>query len=485
MRQTNRAQLFRSAFLCTLVIALALHLSSAQTYTVLSNFDPTTGGPFDAQFSNTITQGRDGNLYFTTLHGGANLFSEGGIFQMTPDGTLTTLFSFGEATFDRPPVFPGGLTLGADGNFYGTTVLGGAGVATKFGTVFRVTPSGVITFLHSFSGQADGALPYTPPIQANNGNFYGTTSGYGSPNAGTIYELTPGGVFTSLFQFDISGSTGANPIAQLVQGTDGNLYGTTYGGGTLGGGVVFQISLTGQFRVLHNFDPAREGYGSVGALVQARDGNFYGGLSVTPDNTRGIYRISPAGKLRILHATADNGGSNIEAGLTLGSDGLLYGVAGVGGTSFNGTIFRLKSTGKEFLVLHDFDDTSGAMPLVRLVQHTNGVFFGDTVRGGPIRIEDCPPADFGCGVFYSLDAGLRPFAGLLSNFGPVGSTVGILGQGFTGTKKVSFSGTPSPCTVISDTYLTTTVPAGAHTGTVTVHRPSGPLKSNREFVVTQ
>jgi uncharacterized repeat protein (TIGR03803 family) len=216
--------------LCTLailvlIIGAAKTVAYAQTFTVLNNFDPTNNGPWLAEYPDIITQGRDGNLYFTTLDGGNSQFSDGGIFQMTPAGALTLLASFGGNQFSNRPRNPSGLTLGTDGNFYGITIEGGSGVPTDFGTVFQVTPTGVITFRYNFSGGADGGFPYAPPIQASDGNFYGTTSGMGgvNSNAGTVYQLTPAGIFTTLYQIDSSGSTGAFPSAPLVQGTDGNL----------------------------------------------------------------------------------------------------------------------------------------------------------------------------------------------------------------------------------------------------------------------
>ena len=162
------------------------------------------------------------------------------------------------------------------------------------------------------------------------------------------------------------------------------------------------------------------------------------------------------------------------AGVVQATDGNLYGLTQAGGSSFDGVAFRISSNGS-YSLLASFDASTGALPLVTLLQHTNGLLYGLADAGGA----------YSGGTFYSLNVGLKPFVSLVSFLGPVGTTIGILGQGFTGTKKVTFGGgSAAAFTVVSDTYLTATVPTGALTGFVAVRTPSGILKSNRKFIVS-
>ena len=176
-----------------------------------------------------LVQGSDGNFYGTTEQGGVNGPDPGTVFKITPSGTLTTLHSFVFIDGWHPRA---ALVQGSDGNFYGTTVEGGQ---YEFGTVFKITPSGTLTNLYSFAG-SDGANP-RGLVQGSDGNFYGTT--FSGP--GTVFKITPSGTLTTLYSF--AGSDGANPDAGLVQGSDGNYYGTTYYGGANNVGTVFRLGV--------------------------------------------------------------------------------------------------------------------------------------------------------------------------------------------------------------------------------------------------
>ncbi len=237
-------------------------------------------------------------------------------------------------------------------------------------------------------------------------------------------EPASGGSVKFIYQFDKT--NGAGPIGPLVQGSDGNFYGTTsYGGDANGDGVIFQLTPLGKIKVLHFFN-GTDGKQPLGGLIQATDGNLYG--------------------------TASAGGLN--------GFGTLYKIATTGGTSFK--------------VLHDFDNATGETPEVTLFQHTNGILYGETHDGG-----------LGGGTFYIWsDPNLKPFVGVLPSVGTIGTKVGILGQGFTGTTGVSFNGASASFTVMSDTFLTlVTVPSAATTGIVTVVTPGSTLTSNKIFIV--
>jgi uncharacterized repeat protein (TIGR03803 family) len=470
----------------TVAIAAAT-LAHAQTFSVLYDFGGNSSDPLEFVSPGTLAQGRGGNIYTTSPAGGVIVpfeANDGTVFNMTPGGALSELY-----TFEVIPGIPAaacspysGVTLGTDGNFYGASP--GCGTL-GYGAVFVITPSGNLAPLYNFSDGTDGAQPFGTPVEGTDGNFYGTTSCGGaqacagsSPGCGTVYKITPAGSLTTLHQFD--GTDGCNPNAPLVQATDGSFYGTTPNGGNSSGvpdGVAFKITVAGRFTVLYHFD-VTHGANPVGPLVQGSDGNFYGTTDGGGSHQNGVvYRITPAGRLTVLHnfnsATSDAVGP--YAGLVQATDGNLYGVA-LGGTSGNGAIFRVSPTGgSSYSVRHNFDGaTDGSTPEVTLLQHTNGLFYGLLSFGGTYNF----------GTFYTLNEGLGPFVSLVSAAGRVTSTVEILGQGFTGTTGVSFSGVAATYTVVSDSYLTATVPGGATTGSVTVATPGGTLTSNKTFRVT-
>jgi uncharacterized repeat protein (TIGR03803 family) len=432
--------------------------ANAQTLTVLYNFGSNSGDPLFPLYSGVIAQGPDGSLYGTTPLGGT--LNNGAVFRVTPAGTMTVLHSFmggdGQAPF-------GGLTLGTDGNFYGTT----------FFTIFKITSSGQLTTLYTFSGDSDpnGWEPYAPPVEGADGNFYGTTSAGGPDGGGGVYKITPSGTITRLHSF--LASDGYTAYDALIQGTDGNFYGTTSKGGSGTVGTIFRITPTGTFTVLYNFDTTH-GTTPYSSLVQASDGNFYGTTEAGGASGFGvIFRMTRAGQLTVLHNfTGAGDGGNPLAGLTLATDGNAYGTTDVGGTLNFGVVFKLTPQGT-FSVVNNFDSIHGAYPTTPLIQNTNGEFYGDTYEGGT--------ADEG--TFFSLDTGLGPFVSLVRRSGKVGRVIGILGQGLTGTTSVSFNGVAAKFKVLSDTSLTATVPKSATTGLVTVVTPARTLKSNQKFIV--
>ncbi|MGA8503015.1 MAG: choice-of-anchor tandem repeat GloVer-containing protein [Candidatus Sulfotelmatobacter sp.] len=440
----------------------------AQTYTDLYDMGASSADPNDPQWSGIIAQGRDGNMYSTTNQNWTG--GQGDVFRITPTGTVTVLHTFNGTDGQHPT---GGLTLGSDGNFYGTTDAGGA---FGYGTLFRITPEGSLTRLYSFTNGADGSGPSAPPIEGVDGNFYGTTGGTQGNNGGTddthgsVYKITPSGVFTTLHTF--AGTDGANPLGPLFQASDGNFYGTTFYGGTSGAGAIFKIGPLGKFEVLFNFGDVPGN--PFGGLIQGSDGNLYGTTSGSQSGGI-VFELTPSDKLTVLHNFAGGSdGGDIGAGLVQATDGNFYGTNCIGPLAFaGGVVFRVSSTGG-FDDLHQFDGTSGGSAQDTPFQHTNGQLYGTTAVGGA----------YDRGVFYSLDVGLKPFVSFLPAARPVGGIVQILGQGFTGTASVSFNGTPAGFTVYTDTFLMAKVPAGATTGNITVTEPSGTLTSNKIFRVT-
>jgi uncharacterized repeat protein (TIGR03803 family) len=451
----------------TLLLVAALATAAHAQFSVLYDFGSQSGDPANPSFSGIIAQGRNGSLYGTAPSGGAH--GAGAVFKITPGGILTVLYSFTGGVDGANP--SSGLTLGTDGNFYGTTVGGGVNFD---GTVFKINAAGVPTVLHNFNC-TDGCNPVAGVIQGTDGNFYGTTFAAD----GTVFKISSTGVFTTLHSFQYF--DGAGPNAMLVQGNDGSFYGTTDSGGMFGFGTVFKISSGGAFKVLHNFTCGSDGCVPVDGLVQSTDGNFYGTAREGGTNNNGtVFKMTPAGTVTTLHAFAGPDGAAPFGGLVLATDGNFYGTTSSGGTLNDGTIFRISATGS-YLTLHNFDGISGSTPYATLLQHTNGVLYGDTLQGGTGNVSPCTAGS--CGVFYRLKASLQQFVSLLPYSGRVGKSVQFLGQGFTAATTISFNGTPATPSVNTSTFLTAAVPSGATTGFVTVTTSQGALKSNKLFRV--
>jgi uncharacterized repeat protein (TIGR03803 family) len=254
-------------------------ISPSGTLTTLHLFDGT-----DGYYPNGLIQASDGNFYGTTEYGGAN--DDGTVFQLSPSGTLTTLYSFCSEPKCTDGSYPSGLIQASDGNFYGTTDEGGANSSACYGsgcgTVFEITPAGTLTTLYSFHGGTDGSGPAARLIQASDGNFYGAADG-GAHGAGTVFQLSPSGTLTTLYSFFCSQTNctdGASPD-RLIQASDGNFYGTTFYGGIssacsgLGCGTIFQLSPAGTLTTLHSFRGGSTGK-FPGTLIQVPSGNFYG-----------------------------------------------------------------------------------------------------------------------------------------------------------------------------------------------------------------
>jgi uncharacterized repeat protein (TIGR03803 family) len=459
-----------------LLFAAVATAAFAQTkFTTLLSFEGTNGANPHYVY---LVQGTDGNLYGTAF---VSTGSGGTVFKVTPKGVLTTIYTFcphGESCSDgaQPEA---GLVLATDGNFYGTASGGGA---NSVGTVFRITSAGKLTLLHSFDS-TDGASPEVGLIQAGNGELFGTTSSGGSGDVGTIFDITTAGKLTSLVNF--IGTNGDYPDGKLVQGSDGNFYGTTEEG-TSDSGTVFKMTLAGKLTTLHKFT-GTDGAGPTSALFQASNGNFYGTTQAGGAHGDGtVFEITPAGKHTTLYSFCAKSdcadGANPSAGLIQATDGDLYGTTFSGGsneTSCNagcGTIFRITTAGK-LTTLYNFCSKSGCVdgsqPQEGLVQHTNGTLYGLTYYGGTD----------GLGTVYSLSEGLGAFVETVPTSATVGTKVTILGTNLEGASSVTFDGTAATFKVISQSEITTTVPTGAKTGTVQVTTSAGTLSSNVPFVV--
>ncbi len=494
--------------------------SQAQTYNMLTGFDPSFGenplGP--------LVQGVDGNLYGVAETGGntnsicpatEGLIGAGcgALFKVSPAGRLTILYEFCSLANCNDGAQPvGSLTLASNGNFYGVTLLGGK---NNQGTVFKITPAGQLTTIYSFCSKAnctDGSWPVGGLVQGLNGSLFGVTTYGGAFNdstcalayhvvgCGTLFEISPAEQLTTLHSFcsQSSCSDGSVPEAGLTLGSDGNLYGTTYGGGSStvatcpqqGCGTVFRLPAFGHFSTIHTFcslSSCKDGQNPSTGLTQASNGKLYGIASSS------FFAINASGKLIFGFQGRGLLGTN---GLMQATDGNLYGTQFSGGTNNNcsessacGSVIQLApATGLS--TLYNFCPEAGcadgALPATGLMQATNGMLYGTTLFGGPGADQGCTAhGNGGCGVVFSMSLNLSPFVQTVFNFGKVGGTVGILGNNLAGTTNVTFNDATASFTVVSSTFIEAIVPSGATTGTIQVETPSGTLSSNIPFHVVQ
>jgi uncharacterized repeat protein (TIGR03803 family) len=447
----------------------------AQSFTTLLDFDLTNGGCADYM---GLVQATDGNFYGTTACGGVD--GDGTVFKITPKGALTTLYSFSGSDGKFPT---GGLIQASDGNFYGTCSQGGA---FETGTVFKITAAGALTTLNSFENA--GSEPIAGVVQGTDGNFYGATVYEGTFGYGTIFRMTPGGTLTTLHNFD--NTDGWQPYGRLLQAADGNFYGTTLMGGGNGGGTIFKITPKGAFTALYNFcaqSGCPDGENPNAGLIQAADGNLYGttfgGGSNSADCGGGcgtVFKINSSGVFTSLLSFDGTHGSLPFAALVQATDGNFYEPTPSGGTTANGTIVKITPDGA-LSTVHNFDGNDGNWAQGQLLQATDGTLYGTATLGG--NFTDVCPA--GCGTVFSLGVGLGPFVETQTSSGKVGAKVIILGNNLTGSTGVTFNGTAAKFTVIRSTEISTTVPTGATTGRVEVTTPKRTLGSNAIFRVTK
>jgi uncharacterized repeat protein (TIGR03803 family) len=323
-----------------------------------------------------LVQGSDGNFFGTTYAGGAN--GAGTVFKVSATGALTSLYSF---TGGDDGAGPNGLVQGSDGYFYGTTENGGTNDA---GAVFKISATGALTSLYSFTGGNDGANPVAGLVQGSDGYFYGTTAWGGMDTNGTVFQMSAGGALTSLYSFT-GGNDGANPVAALVQGSDGYFYGTTVNGGTNDAGTVFKISADGALTGLYSFTGTNDGGYPEAALVEGSDSNFYCTTSLGGTNDAGtVFKITTSGALTSLYSfTGGNDGDSPVAGLVQGSDGYFYSTTCYGGgTNDAGTVFKITTNGALTSLYSFTGGNDGAEPLAGLVQGSDGYFYGTTYYGG-------------------------------------------------------------------------------------------------------
>jgi uncharacterized repeat protein (TIGR03803 family) len=311
-------------------------ISSAGVLTVLYAF---TGGEDGAYPYGGLVQDVDGSFYGTTSQGGAA--NAGTIYRLTPFGNFGVVYAFTGTTDGASPY--AGLLRASDGSFYGTSAGGGVSGA---GTIFRVWTDGTFAVVYAFTGADDGGSPYAGLVQGSDGNFYGTTYAGGSSGAGTIFQLTPTGVLTVRYSFT-GGADGAYPYAGVVMATDASLFGVASQGAANGQGSIFRLELNGTFAVIHSFaTDASDGAYPLGGLTQAADGSYFGTTVFGgAANVGTIFQFSPDGAYSVLYEfTGGDDGGYPYASMMPAADGAYYGTTSSAGSQGGGTAFRLSTT---------------------------------------------------------------------------------------------------------------------------------------------
>jgi len=447
--------------LLTLLFSFAAVPAQAQTPTTLYSF---VNGMSDAAGpTGNIVQGRDGNIYGVGAEGLRGANKTGAVYKITPTGAESVLVNFPANWINCYS----GFTLGRDGNFYGACEQGNPTNNGSF--LFRMTPAGVLTDIHDF---ATGIFAEYAPIQGADGNFYGVTSTL-------VYKMTAAGVVTTIHTFV---SPDVQPLSNLYQASDGNLYATITLCALSGNrGCVYRVSTSGAYKNIYGFaDPT--GSFPCTSLIQGKDGKLYGMTNFgRPLNQGNIYKITTAGVNTGLHdinSVTDGycNGVSLVVSLLQVNDGTFYGTNYGGGNANTGSIYKLTSANVFSAFLFPANSTGGNGPDSTLIQHTNGLVYGTSSGGGAN----------GVGTFFSVATGDAPFVNLEPTqlSGNVSANVGMFGQGFSGASVVKFGGVAATSvTLTGTTYLTAVVPAGAHTGTVTVTTGSTTLTSPQTYKV--
>jgi uncharacterized repeat protein (TIGR03803 family) len=366
-RVASRTAWSRLAFpLIALLVVITPLTAPAQTFSVLHQFHGADG----AFPLSPLYLAGDGKLYGTTYSGG---LVQGVIYSLDTNGVGSVLHSF-----SANEGFNGvaGFVQDSAGNLYGATLI----------SAFKLDPSGNLTLLHKFTGGADGITVYQSLILDAAGNLYGTAYYGGNPactgGCGTVFKIAPNKKFTVLHTFT-GGNDGANPYGSLVQDAAGNLYGTTFGGGAFGAGVVFKLDPAGGSTALHAFTAGADGGYPIGGLLLDASGNLYGTTAGGAINNNGVvFEIDASGAFTVLHTFTGNDGFESRAQLVQDAAGNLYGTTEKGGCCGAGTVFKLDPT-NTLTTLHDFKGKGdGANPYEGVILDSAGTIYGTTFDGG-------------------------------------------------------------------------------------------------------
>jgi len=379
-------------------------ISSNGIYSQLYAFDGNAG-------QNPVWQpiiATDGKLYGTSWAGGSGV-GTGTVYQYDLSSNTMSIF----ANFDGiNAYYPNAITQGIDKNFYGTSQYGGltnreVGFVNGSGSAFKVSSIGTITLLVSFHINIGGYNP-NGMVQGPDGQFYGTTDSGGYYSEGTVYKSDANGKVTILHHFNSSRPVyeGAHPVAALIVGKDGNLYGSTTLGGVYGNGTIYKISKSGAFSVLYSLQ-ATQGQDLEAPLMQGKDGFLYGVAKNGGggDSYGTIFKLAGS-TFTVLHHFANINGQGCYplGGLTQDSVGNLYGTTGYGGVNGGGTIYEINTSGTSFNTIYSFNASIGNIgyiPTGSLI-YTEGVMYGTTLSGGLFGIYDGSSGDNYGGTIYKF-----------------------------------------------------------------------------------
>jgi uncharacterized repeat protein (TIGR03803 family) len=364
---------------------------------------------------------------------------------LSPGVSVRNAYSF-TAAYDGEGAM--GLTSDGAGDFYGTQQYGGT---NGWGGVFEFTPATTnFIVLWSFTDGSDGAEPATAPTLGSDGNLYGTSYGDGSTNYGAVFYIDPYGNFNVLYSF-MGEPDAANPSGTLVEVSPGTLFGTTFAGGSENQGTIFVVTSGGGYNIIHNFDYT-DGAGPNGGLVLATDGNYYGTTAWggTNGGNGTVYRLNADQTVTSLFSFDGANGINPSDDLVVGRDGKLYGRTESGGANGDGTVFSITTNGV-FQLLFSFSGTNGIRPHAALFAGNDGNFYGATVSGGTndqdgVIYEITPTGNFNIVAWFNGDNGLGAFGPLVrNNDGTLYGTTFNGGAYDSGNiYQLSFTSTPSP-----------------------------------------
>ena len=341
-------------------------------------------GAADGQhpYNNGVIFGCDDQLYGTTFYGGK--YGAGVVYKLEANGheklldslALYTAYDFGQPT--------GTVIRDWAGNFYGTTFIGQSSTGYGYGVVYKLDAAGETTVLHNFTNGADGANPYGGVIRDWAGNLYGTASGGGESNAGVVFKIDPSGTYSVLYTFS-GGADGGYPFGDLIRDERGDLFGTAEGGGASNAGVVFKIDPSGHETVLYSFTGASDGGYPLAGLTRDSNGNLYGTTNGGGASGAGVvFEVGPSGHEKVLYSFTGGDDGGYPQWVTLARDtaGNLYGTTIVGGASNAGVVFKVGKSGKE-TVLYSFKGAAdGGNPLVGVTLGPDGNLYGTADSGG-------------------------------------------------------------------------------------------------------
>ena len=354
-------------------VGTVYQLDASGQETVLYSFPGVADGAFP--YAGAIGDSA-GNLYGTTISGGA--WTEGAVYRLDTAGQQKLLHSFGGGADGRYP--SAGVIRDSAGNLYGTTSQGGT---AGWGVVYKLDTTGQETVMHSFTNGADGGDPYAGVILDSAGNLFGTAASGGTANKGVVYKLDTAGQETVLYSFT-GGADGRYPTAGVILDSAGNLYGTTYFGGTGSHGVVYKLDPADHEAVLYSFTGGADGGGPYAGVIRDSAGNLYGTTYYGGTANLGVvYKLDPAGHETVLYSfTSGAGGATPYAGVIRDSAGNLYGTTYSGGAASAGVVYKLDMAGHETVLYSFTDGADGGNPRGGVIEDAAGNLYGTTYSGG-------------------------------------------------------------------------------------------------------